>query len=201
MEIKSERLKFEVDRLPEVTEVSRVVLEDYIEGLNKIYEIADSKGLFRPAAYPRVAEQLSKFIHCMLSDGILTPLTGNDDEWQDSRIYCGDGLYENKKNHRVMKDVTNDKGAYYVDAIIWQPDNELQFHGTVEGIRSLQYVSFPFTPKTFYIDIIRDYHDLEWFIENDIKYHTDIGAESLFYRYIIKDKNKLEEVRKVYKKI
>jgi len=42
--------------------------------------------------------------------------------------------------------------AYYLDAITWR-DKSGGWHGTAGNLGSSQYVKYPFTPKTFYIDV------------------------------------------------
>jgi len=83
----------------------------------------------------------------------LTPLTGEDDEWEE----IGDGEHQNKRDSAVFKE--EHKGAYYIYAIVWQAEQGGIFTGFIELedgalIDGHQPVTFPFTPKTFHIDII-----------------------------------------------
>ena len=76
----------------------------------------------------------------------LTPLHGKDDEWCE----VSDGMFQNKRNSAVFKDVVDNK-PYYIDAIVWKAPNGLTWNGCVDGVRSCQYIkAFPFTPKTFF---------------------------------------------------
>lgn len=223
MEIKSKRLETELDILRKNSEDGTLVIDDYIEPLNKIYEIFSSQGHSGFSA-PYYSRNIINGIKCMLEHDILSPLTGDEDEWNIASFDgwntiaitddnetkkeadeiqkllddATDIVYQNKRLNGVFKHGNN---ITYQDAIVWREDG-VTFTGEVEGINSTQPISFPFTPKTFYIDVIRDYHDLDWFIENNIPYYiedADDNGESLYYRSIVKDKRKLKEVRKLYK--
>lgn len=149
---------------------------------------------------------------------------GNDNiVYQNSR--CG-GLFKNKAGQ-----------SWYLDAIVWKADTKGEsgndwdtFTGraishqiimedevgnrsvekTTEIFTSRQYVkSFPFTPKTFYIDVTREQLPEDWnkepFIEGKEWYDTEeyekTGVKNWHkdkYRYIIKDRSQLERVFKYY---
>ena len=108
----------------------------------------------------------------------LIPLTGKNEEWIDIAEEEGETLYQNKRLSSVFK--KGKKGRpYYLDAIVFQIENGESFSGTVENVESRQYIkSFPFIPKTFYIDVISSGDD-----------------------YVIKDKTQLSEVWRYYKKV
>lgn len=100
----------------------------------------------------------------------LSPVTGDDSEW----VEVGDGVFQNNRCSAVFKQ----KGGkpYYLDAIVWRGQNGSSFTGTVEGVRSRQVIRLPFTPKTFYVDVVE--HD-----DRDTK---------------IKDKDQLRQVFEYY---
>lgn len=97
----------------------------------------------------------------------LIPITGKDEEWCDVRD-LGDGKpwYQNKRCSALFKDGQDGK-PYYIDAIIKKDQNGTCWSGMAwlseedykSGDRSKMvgkkgYIkSFPFTPKTFYIDV------------------------------------------------
>lgn len=92
----------------------------------------------------------------------LTPITGQDDEWTE--VSFDEGLYQNKRLSSVFKKGKDGK-PYYLDAIIWT-EGDSSFSGTRQGISSHQSIkSFPFTPKTFKIevegDLIKNHDDLD----------------------------------------
>ena len=97
----------------------------------------------------------------------LIPITGKDEEWGDVRdLGSGEPWYQNKRCSALFKD-GKDGRPYYIDAIIKRDQNGTCWSGIAwlseedykSGDRSKMvgkkgYVkSFPFTPKTFYIDV------------------------------------------------
>ena len=90
----------------------------------------------------------------------LSPLKGNDDEWNDVSDMSGDRktLFQNNRDGRVFK---NEKGAYFLDAIVWQETiNDDVNHFTDKD--SNRYIkSFPFTPKTFYVKVDKERNVLD----------------------------------------
>ena len=82
----------------------------------------------------------------------LSPLTGNDDEWNDVSDMSGDRktLFQNNRDGRVFK---NDDGVFFTEAIIWTESGESSYTNK----DSNRYIkSFPFTPKTFYVKVDKD---------------------------------------------
>ena len=80
----------------------------------------------------------------------LTPLTGTDDEW----VLVNDQDFQNKRVPSVFKN--KDTGeAYYLNAIFFE-DQNLMFTGNLGKIASRQYIkSFPFVPKTFFVNVVK----------------------------------------------
>lgn len=97
----------------------------------------------------------------------LSPLTGNDDEWNeipDNQPQHG-VLFQNNRNSAVFK---TDEGCYYLDAIVWVNETG----DTFTNGKSRGYIkSFPFTPKTFYVRVN----------ENDIVLDTEEYQKALNY--------------------
>lgn len=113
-------------------------------------------------------------------------------------------IYQNKRIGGVFKKGKNGI-PYYIDAIVFKGEEDYDtFTGRVETITSKQYINLPFEPKTFYIDVIREFHSLEWFESNNISYYetayinNDTNKPD-YYFYKIKDKEQLKEVYKYYK--
>lgn len=89
----------------------------------------------------------------------IMPVTGQDDEWYE----VGKGLYQNNRNSAVFKE---NGRAYYIDGMIKRTDkacwtgtfykDKESFENRAEENKiasTRAYIkSFPFTPKTFYID-------------------------------------------------
>lgn len=83
----------------------------------------------------------------------LSPLTGNDDEWNE----VGNNVFQNKRASGVFKEGKEGQ-AYYIDAILWRLPGGSSWSGGAylddKDIRSRQFIKgFPFTPKTFYVDV------------------------------------------------
>ena len=87
----------------------------------------------------------------------LSPLKGNDDEWNDVSDMSGDRktLFQNNRDGRVFK---NDDGAFFTEAIIWTESGESSYTNK----DSNRYIkSFPFTPKTFYVEVDKERNVLD----------------------------------------
>ena len=134
--------------------------------LGFIYDKEDLKVPYNKAAYDAVIELIKVFSkqgHSGFSAPYtintfkklamfetLSPLTGEDDEWGNVSDRSGEELYQNKRNSSVFKDK---KGAYCIDGVIWKGLNGT----TWANKKSTMYIkSFPFTPKTFYVDSYED---------------------------------------------
>lgn len=109
---------------------------------------------------------------------LLTPLEDVPEEWGDS-LGVDDTTKQNRRCSAVFKD---ENGAYYLDAIVWRTQKGGSWTGTADGISSRQYFSFPFFPKTFYIDVIE-----EEVAKDDWVFH-------------IKDNSQLDKVWEYYNK-
>lgn len=149
---------------------------------------------------PFTARAISQAIEKLMMFETLVPLTGEDDEWVDvSDINNGESMFQNIRDNRVFKD-GKDAKAYFIDAIVFDGDIGGRFtgNGSVthkgEKIGSTQYIKgFPFTPKTFYVDVI----DHRW---ADKEEKTPNGNGD-WWTHSIKDENQLNEVFKYYDKM
>jgi len=127
----------------------------------------------------RIATEISRIVEKLCYFEPLTPLTGNDDEWDEKEDESG--YYQNNRNSAIFK--KNGK-AYYVRAIVWVSP-VTGFFDTVEGISSTQVIkSFPFTPKTFFVDV------------DVIIINSKTSSEG--WEIKIKDREQLQEVAKYY---
>jgi hypothetical protein len=99
----------------------------------------------------------------------LQPITGKDEEWVEvleHRDSTNKSWYQNKRCSTLFKDGKDGK-PYYINAIVKRDQRGITWSGRawlneedwLNGDRNLMvdkrgYVkSFPFTPKTFYIDV------------------------------------------------
>jgi len=81
----------------------------------------------------------------------ITPLTGEDWEWNDVSEISGDTLYQNARCGHVFK---NNEGAYDIDGkVFWSwmtDDNGEKFKSYYTSRDSRVPVTFPYTPTTVY---------------------------------------------------
>jgi hypothetical protein len=137
----------------------------------------------------------------------ITPIMGTEDEW----VACTDNVYQNNRCSALFKE-GKDGAPYYLDAIVWQGEESYDtFTGQVDKYRSRQYIKeFPFIPKTFYVNVIKEVLPDDWteepFIEGnetyDMKEYEETGVKNWKknnYRYKIKDENQMKEVFEYYK--
>lgn len=122
------------------------------------------------------AEFLIKYFKKLASFKILTPLKGTPDEWNE----VGEGEFQNIRLSSVFKDKN---GASYLYALSWRTDTSCWSGSatlkTSDGdrlISSRQPITFPFMPKTFYVDV----HDYDDRVPNN-------------QGFIIKDEQQLQE--------
>lgn len=79
----------------------------------------------------------------------ITPLTGEPSEWME----VGQDVFQNTRLSRVFKSHDRFNGQPYdIEAVIFREDSGLCFTGR----GSQQPVTFPYSPKTIYIDVDAD---------------------------------------------
>ena len=182
-------LKILQDNL-EPKEDNNLVIEDYIPTIREIIKIFSSQGHSGGSA-PFYYGNLSQVIKNTLAFKPLSPITGEDSEW----IEHDHGVYQNNRCSAVFKNTKNSK-PHYLNAITWQGEDDYDtFSGSVEDVRSRQYIKLPFTPKTFYIDVRREEYSKEKHGDEDY-FETSDGKAKYVYR--IKDKKQLDEVKEYY---
>lgn len=141
------------------------------------------------------SDEITECIKKLLNYEPISPICGIDDEWFDVSEYNDNEnpWYQNKRCHGLFK-YGKEKKAYYLDAIVCRNQNKLYWSGAFwiskedyeTGDRNMMIgkkafvKSFPFVPKTFFIDVI----DIE-FSEND-------------FESFVKDVEQLEEIKKYY---
>ena len=117
-------------------------------------------------------------------------------EWNDiTQINDGESMYQNNRDSRIFKDGKTGK-AFFIDAIIKRTQDGTTWRGWfwlskedyLSGNKDLKispscYIkSFPFTPKTFYLDVIEE----------------EVAKDD--WETYLKDINQLEEVYEYYDK-
>lgn len=141
--------EFELHRAEFKDNAEESMILPYESPIMKIVDIFSEQGHSGGSA-PYGIRAITDTIKRLLSFEPITPITGKDEEW--SNDISDNELYQNKRCPALFKE--NGK-SYYLDAIVWRTQNGSTWCGTTEeGYTSRQYVKFPFTPKTFYIDVI-----------------------------------------------
>lgn len=135
---------------------------------------------------------VASLFHKLANYKPLGPITGKDEEWGDIRNISDDPWYQNKRESGLFKD--KDGRVTYNSAIIKRCPSGTTWSGPIYMTRedainnsnrfhsSLEIKGFPFTPKTFYIDVL----------EEEIKKDDWIMW--------VKDPKQLDEVWEYYKK-
>lgn len=80
----------------------------------------------------------------------ITPLTGEDSEWNDISGLSGEPCWQNNRCSRVFKEA--DGRAYNIDGRVFREASGTCFTGTGSRV----YVQFPYVPATEYIDVGED---------------------------------------------
>lgn len=195
---------------------NRPIIEPFIPEILALCEKFGKSGQSGGSA-PYTASAISQAVKKLMLQNPIMPMTGIEDEWVNVSEY-GAGkkerecVYQNKRCSGLFKGLKND--AWYLDAIIWKEENGNTYFGNAidkEGNRyhSKQLVkSFPFTPKTFYIDVVKEILPSDWTLEPFTEWdyydtkHFEATGERLWqkekYRNIIKDNNQLKRVWKYY---
>jgi len=148
---------------------------------------------------PYTATAISQAVKKLMLFETISPLTGEDDEWNEVTSYHGgEPMFQNNRDSRVFKDGITGK-SYFIEAIVFDGDIGGRFTGnrsvTLNGetIGSTQYIkSFPFKPKTFYVDVI----DHRW----KDKEETTPDVNGDWWTHSIKDETQLQEVFEYYNK-
>lgn len=179
-----------------------LVIEPYVRSIREVCKDFADEGHSGGSA-PMAASILAQTIKAVLGFQILSPLTGQDAEWNDVSDMGGANpigsriLFQNKRDSAVFKN-SEDKCTYNT-CIVWKGEEPYDtFTGSLAGIGSSHYIkSFPFMPKTFYVDVYRELYD-----ENNPKHK---GADVIScgpgdMAYFIKDPKQLEEVFNYYDK-
>jgi len=182
----------ELDIMHENLELGdNLLIEDFIPIIKKIIKKFSKQGHSGGSA-PYASGALSRTIKNVLTFKPLSPITGEDSEWGEP--YNHDGSQQNKRLSAVFK--KPGEKPFYLDAIVFQgPEDWDTFSGSVEDINSCQNIKFPFTPKTFYIDVIREKVKPS---EDDYKSKDVVVCGDGSYVYSIKDRKQLKEVAEYY---
>jgi len=116
---------------------------------------------------PYTASAISQAVKKLCLHEPMGPITGDSSEWTEIAEESDKPLFQNNRLSSVFKE-GEDGQSYFLDAIIFQGEEDwYTFTGTVEGVWSGQFIkSFPFYPKTFYVDVEEDKANGEYRIKN-----------------------------------
>ena len=111
---------------------------------------------------------VAELFHKLANFEPILPITGKDEEWTNVSEHgpAGSDWYQNKRCSAIFKDGKYGK-PYYIDAIIkrdqrgvcwsgmaWLSEEDYKTGDRSKMVGKKGYIkSFPFTPKTFYIDV------------------------------------------------
>jgi hypothetical protein len=173
------------------------IISDFIPEILAVCEKFGNSGQSGGSA-PFTATALSQAIKKLCLFEPICPITGIDEEWDECMMEKDNVRYQNNRLSSIFK--TGKEGKpYYIDAVVFKGQSGCCFTGNSvtlkDGsiIRSRQYIkSFPFTPKTFYIDVI----ETEWADENK----TEEKAGGGWWTSVVKDEKQLKAVWKYYDK-
>lgn len=160
------------------------IIRDFVPEILALCEKFGESGQSGGSA-PYTATALSQAIKKLCLQEPICPVTGIDDEWMDVSEHTANNLkcFQNKRCSALFKEGSSNLSAYYLDAIIVKTQNG-QTYSTNCGaicktvskiygnkIYSRNYVkSFPFIPKTFYIDVIEKEvakDDFEFYVKDE----------------------------------
>jgi len=195
---------------------NRPIIEPFIPEILALTEKFGLSGQSGGSA-PYTAAAITQALKKLLLQRPIMPITGIAEEWMDVAKYAGKNeaecIWQNNRCSALFKNLKEQ--AWYLDAIIWKEENGSCYSGSAwlpngeDVFYSRQLVkSFPFTPKTFYIDVIKQILPADWtqepFIEWDYYSAKDFEetGEKVWktekYRNIVKDSKQLNRVFKYY---
>ncbi|RYC70693.1 hypothetical protein [Spirosoma sordidisoli] len=153
--------------------------DEYTQHLKK--NVLDLMAVFAEQGHSgSSAPMVSKLFYDLANFKPLLPITGNDNEWGE----VDGGIFQNSRCGAVFKNGKEGK-PYYLDAIVWQTQNGGSYTGSAiladgKKIPSRQWVRLPFTPKTFYINVIeKEVAPDDW--EFTVKDETQLAEVFAYY--------------------
>ncbi len=120
----------------------------------KIFEKFADSGQSGGSA-PHTTAVILRVLNKLLSQYPLTPLTGEDSEWNvlENGIAGLKVVAQNNRNSAVFKN--RDGSCSFIHGIQFREPDGTEFSGWVEGINSSQVIrKFPSVPVTFYVDVV-----------------------------------------------
>jgi hypothetical protein len=172
---------------------NRPLIESFIPEIIALCKKFGTSGQSGSSA-PCTAKALSMAIEKLCLQQPICPIMGTDDEWNDvTDMNDGEPMWQNKRCSALFK--YSDGNVKYLDAIVKRTQNGTCWSGSfwltkkdyLNGDRNLKINSsqhiqgFPFTPKTFYIDVIEEeVASDDW--ESYLKDHSQLDEVYTYYR-------------------
>ena len=192
-----EHFSSELEILRKQNEGEKLIIEDFIEDIYNIIDKFSEQGHSGGSA-PYYTHTISQTITNTLTYKPLSPID-NDDNWN---VVDNNNMHQNTRDSGLFKDGIDGK-PYYIDAVIWQGNRDYDtYTGQNENTWSRQYVKFPFTPKSYYIDVIRVFDSIDNITKLGYNYSEEFGERGTktgrYYYSKIKDIKQFREVAKTY---
>ena len=136
---------------------NRPLVEEFIPEMLALIDKFSESGQSGGSA-PYTANAVCSTLKKLMLFEPLCPVMGIDDEWDDMSRIGGDPYYQNKRCSALFKKFGG--SIHYINAIVWRDEKGFCYTGSAtlsngDVINSSRNIKeFPFTPKTFYIDVI-----------------------------------------------
>lgn len=160
---------------------NRPLIEPFIPEILALVNVFGNLGQSGGEA-PIRAGALAGAVHSLCLGKPILPMTGKDNEWFE----VAQNVWQNTRCSALFKTSPDNASAYYLDAIVWRVREDDGWSGCAykkdgSKVAGRQYVkSFPFTPKTFIIEV-----DEKEVAKDDFDFY-------------IRDESKLDEVFEYY---
>lgn len=151
---------------------------------------------------PYVAVALSQAVKKLLLFEPITEVTGVEEEWSENSI-DESGILQNRRCSALFRYPNGEHR--YINAVVFKGEKKYDtFTGQVytdrtfsERVGSSQIVkSFPFKPKTFYLDV--EYTPIEKKSAEELNLHYIENGDGSCHVSVLKNKKQLEVVGKYY---
>lgn len=118
----------------------------------------------------------------------LTPIQGGDDEWFQHDNPLDGNIVQNSRCYPLFKH-KDTRVVTYNDAIVWRTEKGHTYGGWADNISSSQEIrGFPFTPRTFVIDVIEEEVSPDnW--DFHVKDQRQLDAVKEYYNFKTREQN------------
>lgn len=148
--------EFEIlEQQPDFQDLLIYPFKDQILSLVEAFGNSGQSGGSAPYYIGAITNAISK----LLNHQPLSPLTGEDNEWDDMSAYgCSNTHWQNKRDSRVFKTTTGD--CWAIDTVIWYDVDKDVYssNGIIDGYTTTCVVTFPYSypQNSTVIDVIKN---------------------------------------------